>query len=189
MGQFYKAAKAADVATGKLRCMELPGKRIAVFTLNLYVLDSVSGQLWKHESSDGVSFGSATPYLATPLAANTARSLAVDGDVWIVTSASEIMRFRRNPLVTTAGRVDFTPRWQGEPPHPTAIQAIASQTNIYVLDAVGRTIVQLARDGRELLRIPLSTTLGEATAFYVSEASRMAYTLHGSKIVATALDR
>src|SRR5205823_359639 len=133
---------------------------IAVFTLNLYVLDTASGQLWKHESNDGVSFGGATPYLAAPLAANTARSLAVDGDVWIVTSASEIMRFRRNPLVTTAGRVDFTPRWQGEPPHPTAIQAVASQTNIYVLDAVGRTIVQLARDGRELLRIPLSTTLG-----------------------------
>ena len=162
---------------------------VAVFTLNLYVLDAASGQLWKHESSDGVSFGAATPYLATSLAANTARSLAVDGDVWIVTSGSEIIRFRRNPLVTTAGRVDFTPKWQGEPAHPSAIQAVAGQTNIYVLDAVGRTIVQLARDGRELLRLPLSPTLPEATAFYVSEASRMAYTLHGSKIVATSLDR
>lgn len=162
---------------------------IAVFTLNLYVLDAASGQLWKHESSDGVSFGAATPYLDKAIAANTARSLAVDGDVWIVTSTSEILRYRRNPLVTTASRVDFTARWNGDAPHPTAIQAVSGQTNIYILDAIGRTITQLSRDGRELLRIGLPTTLDAASAFYVSEASRVAYTVHGSKIVATALDK
>ncbi len=162
---------------------------IAVFTSNLYVLDSASGQLWKHESSDGITFGKGSGYLATPVAPNIARSLAIDGDVWIVTSTSDILRFRRNPLVTTASRIDFAPRWQGDAPHPAAIQAVSGQTNIYVLDPVGRTIVQLSRDGRELLRIPLPPTLPEATAFYVSEASRVAYTVHGSKIVATSLDR
>ena len=162
---------------------------IAVFTLNLYVLDSASGQLWKHESNDGVSFGAATPYLDKAIAASTAKSLAVDGDVWIVTNTSDILRYRRNPLVTTASRVDFTPRWNGDAPHPTAIQAVQGQTNIYVLDSVGRTITQMSRDGRELLRIALPTTLEEATAFYVSEASRVAYTVHGSKIVATPLDK
>lgn len=162
---------------------------VAVFTSNLYVLDTASGQLWKHESSDGATFGKGAGYLAAAVPANTARSLAIDGDVWIVTSTSEILRFRRNPLVTTASRVDFTPRWQGDAPHPAAIQAVSGQTNIYVLDPVGRTVVQLSRDGRELLRIPLPPTLPEASAFYVSEASRVAYTVHGSKIVATNLDR
>ena len=162
---------------------------IAVFTLNLYVLDATSGQLWKHESSDGATFGTATPYLDAPLAPNTARSLAVDGDVWIVTSNADIVRYRRNPLVTTAARVDFTPRWTGAAPHPTAIQAISAQAAIYVLDAPGHMVVQLGRDGRELLRVPLPTTLPPATTFYVSESSRVAYTVHGSKIVATSLDR
>jgi hypothetical protein len=162
---------------------------LAVFTDNLYVLDSASGQLWKHESLDGVSFGKAGAYLATALPADSARSLAVDGDVWIVTSAGEIVRFRRNPLVTTASRVDFIPRWSGEAPHPTTVQAISGQTNIYVLDAPGRLVVQMSRDGRELTRVALPTTLPPATAFYVSEASRIAYTVHGAKIVATSLDR
>ena len=162
---------------------------IAVFTENLYVLDSAGGQLWKHESIDGVTFGKAGAYLATALPANTAQSLAVDGDVWIVTSAGDIVRFRRNPLVTTASRVDFIPRWQGAAPHPTAVQAISGQTNIYVLDAPGKLVVQMTRDGRELARVALPATLPEATAFYVSEASRIAYTVHGSKIVATSLDR
>lgn len=162
---------------------------LAVFTDNLYVLDSANGQLWKHESLDGVNFGKAAAYLAAALAADTARSLAVDGDVWIVTSTGEIARFRRNPLVTTASRVDFTPRWQGQPPHPTAVQAISGQTNIYVLDAAGKLVIQMTRDGRELARVSLPATLPAATSFYVSEASRVAYTLHGSKIVATGLDR
>jgi len=162
---------------------------LAVFTDNLYVLDSASGQLWKHESIDGVSFGKAGAYLATALPADSARSLAVDGDVWIVTSTGEIARFRRNPLVTTASRVDFIPRWSGAAPHPTTVQAISGQSNIYVLDAPGRLVVQMSRDGRELVRIALPATLPPATAFYVSEASRIAYTLHGSKIVATSLDR
>jgi hypothetical protein len=162
---------------------------IAVFTSNLYVLDSAAGQLWKHESSDALTFGKATAYLAAPLAPNAALSLAIDGDVWIVTTASEIQRFRRNPLVTTVARVDFTPRWIGDAIHPIAIQAVSTQTNIYLLDAAAHTIVQMAKDGRELLRMNLPATLPQATAFYVSEVSRVAYTLHGSKIVATSLDR
>ena len=162
---------------------------IAVFTANLYVLDAASGQLWKHESDNGATFGPASAYLAAAVPANAAQSLAVDGDVWIVTNTGEILRFRRNPLVTTAARIDFTPRWQGEAPKPSAVQAVAGQTNIYVLDAAGRKIVQLARDGRELLRIDLPATLPPPSAFYVSEVSRVAYTIHGSKVVATSLDR
>jgi len=161
----------------------------AVFTQNLYVLDSASGQLWKHESPDSVAFAKGTAYLATPLPPNTAVSLAIDGDVWIVTTTNEIQRFRRNPLALTASRIDFAPKWQGEAVRPNAIQAVNGQTNIYALDAASRVVVQLSRDGRELLRVPLPPTLTQATSFYVSEGSRVAYTVHGSKIVATSLDR
>ena len=33
MGQFFKAARAADVASGKLQTIELQGRRIALFSL------------------------------------------------------------------------------------------------------------------------------------------------------------
>ncbi len=162
---------------------------ISVFTANLYVLDAATGQVWKHESADGMRFAGAISYLATALPPNTARSLAVDGDVWIVNSAAEILRFRRNPLATTAVRIDFAPRWQSEAARPSAIQAVTGQSNLYVLDGPGRKVIQLSRDGRELARVALSATLPEPTAFFVSEVSRVAYTMHGSKIVATSLDR
>src|SRR5207247_9048512 len=87
---------------------------IAVFTQNLYVRDAASGQLWKHESPDALSSTRGTAYLATPLVPNTAASLAIDGDVWIVTTTNELQRFRRNPLGLAAGRVVFATTWQGE---------------------------------------------------------------------------
>ena len=162
---------------------------IAVFTNNLYVLDSETGQLWKHESNDGAQFRQAIGYLSTPLAPNTARALAIDGDVWIVTSAGDVQRFRRNALVTTAARIEFVPRWEGTAPRANGIQAIDAQRSIYVLDSVGKLVVQLTREGREIARFALPPGLPPASGFYVSESLQVAYTLHGTKIVATSIAR
>lgn len=162
---------------------------IAVFASNLYVLDSETGQLWKHESNDGAQFRPAIGYLSTPLAPNTARALAVDGDVWIVTSAGDLQRFRRSPLVTTAARIDFVPRWAGTAPRANGIQAIDTQRSIYLLDSGGKLVVQLTRDGREVARFALPPELPPAASFYVSESLQVAYTLHGTKIVATSIAR
>ncbi|HEV8670877.1 MAG TPA: hypothetical protein VGS01_09090 [Candidatus Limnocylindria bacterium] len=162
---------------------------IAFFASNLYVLDSETGQLWKHESNDGVRFGPPIGYLATALAPNTVRALAVDGDVWIVTAAGEVQRFRRNPFVTTASRIDFVPRWEGTAPRANGIQALDAQRSIYVLDSGGKLVVQLTRDGRELARFALPPGLPPAASFYVSESLQVVYTLHGTKIVATSIAR
>src|SRR3989441_339263 len=109
----------------------------AVFVFNLYVLDATSGQVWKHASRDGANFERGQGYLAEPLAAGTGRSLAIDQDIWIVTTQGEILRFRRLTQSFTATRVDFVPRWRGDPVKPTAVQAIDVQRSIYFLDAPG----------------------------------------------------
>lgn len=162
---------------------------IASFVGNLYILDGQSGQLWKYEDAGGGKLGPATAYLAQALQPNTVRSVAVDGAVWIAATNGDILRFRRTGVATTAVREDFVPRWQGEPAQATAIQAIEGQRSIYLLDAPGRRIVQLGRDGREIARFTLPAGLPPATAFYVSETQRIAYTAHGSKIAATDLGR
>jgi hypothetical protein len=189
-GKLWRAAgdQLADVTPGDRAKWKAPAA-IAVFTDNLYVLDSETGQLWKHESNDGAQFRPAIGYLSTPLAPNSARALAVDGDVWIVTSAGEVQRYRRNPLLTTAARIEFVPRWEGTAPHANGIQAIDSQRSIYILDSVGKLVVQLTRDGRELARFALPPGLPPAASFYVSESLGVAYTLHGTKIAATSIAR
>ena len=159
----------------------------AVFVANLYVLDATSGQVWKHESFPGTGFQRAVAYLTDPMPTGIGRSIAVDQDIWIVTTQGDILRFRRLTTSFTASRVDFVPRWAGPAVKPTAIQAIDVQRAIYVLDAPNRIVVQLSRDGGEMARFALPTNLPEPSAFYVSEGSRTIFTIHGSKVVATEL--
>jgi hypothetical protein len=159
----------------------------AVFVANLYVLDGTSGQVWKHESFPGTSFLRAQAYLTEPIPTGLGRSIAVDQDIWIVTTQGEILRFRRLTTSFTASRVDFVPRWTGAPVKPTAVQAIDVQRSIYFLDATSKVVVQMSRDGGELARFALPSNLPEPMAFYVSEGSRTIYTIHGSKVVATEL--
>ena len=164
--------------------------QLAVFGTNVYVLVPATGALLKYESADGRTFDKGIAYLPEPLPANAATSLAVNGDVWIVNTAGEILRYRRDPLKTTVIRVDFTPRWAAAGAvHATAIQALDTQQSIYVLDAPGKVIVELTADGREVARYALPPALPPAGAFYVSEASGTAYTLHGTKLVATSIRR
>jgi len=161
---------------------------LASFTGTLYVLDATSGQIWRHEEDRG-SYLAADPVLAQPFAPGALTSFAVDGSVWVTTTAGDVGLFKRVGLATTATKADFTIKWLGDPVKATAIQAIDSQGSIYLLDAPGRRIVQLGRDGREVARFDLPPDLPPPTAFFVSEGQRIAYTAHGSKIAATDLSR
>ena len=158
------------------------------FSGNLYVLDAASGQIWRHEEDRG-KYLAAEGVLGQALAPNTISSFAVDGSFWITTSGGDVGLFKRVGLSTTATKADFVVRWTGEPVKASAIQAIDSQRNIYLLDAVGRRLVQITRDGREVARFDLPKDLPPPTAFFVSEGQRIAYTAHGSKIAATDLSR
>jgi len=160
---------------------------LSVFVANLYILDATSGQVWKHESFPGTPFQRAVAYLTEPIAPGTGRSLAVDQDIWIVTTQGDILRFRRLTTSFTASRVDFVPRWTGAPIKPTAVQAIDVQRAVYFLDAPNKVVVQMARDGGEMARFVLPANLPAPSAFYVSEGLRTIYTIHGSKVVATEL--
>ena len=162
---------------------------LAMFVGNLYVLDTVSGQLWKHEPARSGRFGTAVPFIAAPLQPNTARSVAVDGDVWIVTVTGEVLRLRRQGLATAAARLEFTARWDGLPATPVAIQALESQRSLYVLDAEGRRVIRMTRDGRETARFSLPADLPPAAAFYVSEGQQLAYTMHAGKLATTSIAR
>ena len=160
---------------------------MAVFVANLYILDGTSGQVWKHESFPGTPFQKAVGYLTEPIPTGTGRSLAVDQDIWIVTTQGDILRFRRLTTSFTASRVDFVPRWTGAGVKPTSVQAIDVQRAIYFLDAPNKVVVQMSRDGGELARYALPSNLPAPSAFYVSEGLRTIYSIHGSKVVATEL--
>ena len=156
--------------------------------VNVYVLDPEAGQVWRYEEVSGRLAGP-IGFLPEALPSGTATAVAVDGDIWVLTSDGTVHRYRRQGLAPTLTRLPFQPRWLGEPARATGLQAIDSQTFIWLLDAPARNVVQIARDGREIARFRLPERLSEPTAFFVSEGQGLAYTVHGSKIAATPVTR
>lgn len=162
---------------------------LATFGGNVYVLDGDAGQLWRYEPAPRGGFQAPAGFLPSPLPSGAARAVAVDGDIWILTSSGEIQRYRRQGVDATLTRLPFVPRWSGAQPRAVALQGLESQRFLWLLDAPARQVVQLARDGREIARFALPERLPEPTAFFVSEWQRIAYTVHGSKIAATDIIR
>ncbi len=162
----------------------------AVFSSNLYVLDRASGQVWKYEPSSDGQYGSpAIAYLERALAPGTARSLAVDGDIWIVNAGGQLLRFKRGSGAT-AGQLEFAIRWRGEPAHADAIQAKEGQgRKLWLLDSAARRVIQLAKDGAEEARIALPAELPEPSGFVVIEELGQVVTLHGTRLARTDLAR
>jgi hypothetical protein len=161
---------------------------LATFAGNVYILDGPSGQLWRYEPDFQGKLDGPVPFLPAPLPADAARGLAVDGDIWILTSSGELQRYRRQGLDRALTRLPFEPRWTS-PPRLVRVQAIETQRWLWLLDASSKTVIQLGRDGREIARFPLPQRLAEPTAFFVSEGQQVAYTVHGSKIAATDVSR
>jgi len=163
---------------------------VAVFSQNVYVLDGPSGQVWKYEpSADGQYSSPAIAFLDRPLAPGTARSIAVDGDVWVVTTDGKLHRYHRQSG-QTASELDVAIRWQGNPAHVDAVQAKEGQgRKLWILDAAARRVVQIAKDGVEEARIALPAELPPPSAFIVVEESGYIVTLHGTRLARTDLPR
>lgn len=163
--------------------------RVGTFGDNVYILDPLAGQLWRYEPDFRGVLTGPTASLPAALPPETLRGMAVDGDVWLLTSGGEVQRYRRQGFQPTLTRLPLTLTWLGTPIKPTHIQAIESQRSIWLLDAPARTVVQMTRDGREIARFKVPSRLPDASAFFVSEGQRIAYTIHGSKVAATDITR
>ncbi len=162
---------------------------LATFAGNVYVLDAQSGQVWRYEPDFAGVLRGPVGFLPAALPAGSARQLAVDGDIWVLTSSGEVQRYRRQGVDPVLTRLPFTLQWRSTPLTPTHIQALESQHSIWLLDANAKVVVQVTRDGREIARWTLPQRLPPPTSFFVSETQDLAYTVHGSKIATTDLAR
>jgi hypothetical protein len=183
-------------AAGKVTRVDLPGTEtwktvtdLATYFGNLYVLDGASGQIWRYEPDRQGKLQGPVPFLPEPLPAEPARAIEADGDLWVLTSDGTVQRYRRQGIDPVLTRLPFEPRWNGAAPRATAIQALETQRWLWLLDAAARTLIQVGRDGREIDRFELPERLAEPSALFVSEGQQVAYTVHGSKVVATSIAR
>ncbi len=112
---------------------------------NLYVLDTEKSRIWKYVATEtGSGFSEIREYLNPDTLPDfsQATSMAIDGSVWVGTTAGRLMRF-------TQGREDtFVP--QGVEPGIGSSIAVYTDDRtkyVYVLEPSGKRVIVLDKDG------------------------------------------
>jgi hypothetical protein len=120
-------------------------RAVASFLGNVYLLDATKNQVWKYvPAGDGYS-KQAAPYLPanSSIGFSQAVALAVDGDVWVLTSGGSIVRFRGGQ------RVPFDISGLDTPlKSPVAIYTRPEIDSVYIADAGNRRLVEIDKNGR-----------------------------------------
>ena len=144
-------------------------KDVAQFVVvanSMYVLDKTSAQVWRYQLVVG-GFAAPVALLDQPVP-GTPRSLAVDSDIWIVTTDAQVLRYHINAGATTASRVPFDIHWTADAALPIDLQVRDGDSRLFLLDDRARRFIVVDRDGREIARIATAPELPRPIAFAIS---------------------
>lgn len=165
---------------------------MTTFGGNIYLLDTEKSRIWKYIAIDKTASGSAEirsgfsdlkEYLNpdTLPDLHNARSLAIDGSVWLGTSDGKILRF-------TQGKEDTFVISGIEPALGQSLMVYTDDTanNIYVLDADNKRVVVMDKDGMYLSAYVWKTDL-KPSALVVSEKNNIILLLVDGKLYSIPL--
>jgi len=145
---------------------------LGIYYGNIYVLDKTTGQILKFVQSNGFS---KTNYFDTPPSLSDAKSLTIDGSIWILLQ-SNIEKFtkgKQDPLSLSGLDNAFS--------NPTRVFTSVDINNLYVLDNGNQRIIVFDKNGLYKAQYKASV-LKDAKDFEVLESSNKIYVLSGGKV-------
>ena len=121
-------------------------KSLALFTTNIYLLDSEGGSIWKHsKNDDGYSKG--TSYLTKqPISLKAAVDISIDGDVYVLKADGTVVKIKKS--------VEDTEYKIGEIPTPDSTIKTAEKINtsvdsnsIFIFDKGANRVLEFTKTG------------------------------------------
>ncbi len=154
---------------------------LAAFSGNIYLLDRGNGDIYRYQSSEG-GFGSRRRWLGSGVFPDfsSARSLTIDGDIWVLTTDS-VLRFRRGVSENfriSGLDVPFT--------DPIAIFTESDSERVFVLDR-GNTRVVVFDKGGEYRSQYLWEGIASVSDMVVHEEEGKIFLLSGKLIYSIPL--
>ncbi|MBI2444343.1 MAG: hypothetical protein HYV42_03840 [Candidatus Magasanikbacteria bacterium] len=146
-----------------------------VYNRRLYSISAGSKQIYRHDRTTA-GFTPGAPWLKlTPPALDSAIEMAIDGDVFLLTRAGEILKF-------SGGLAQpFTPLFNPGASAPRGLYTYTDLNYLYLLDAAPPRLIILAKDGR--LKTQLTAPVFAApAAFVVDEPNKTAYVVDGETL-------
>lgn len=152
---------------------------LAVYFGNLYLLAPSKNQIFKLSSLEG-GFSLPQSWIEDSADLTSSVSLAIDGSIYVLTSAGEIKKFEKGAWVS-----DFEVRGLDKPiKDPAKIFTTVDSENLYVLDSGGRRVVVIKKTGYYAQQYVYEgdRAFKDVKDFFVDEEAGLIYLLDGTKI-------
>ncbi|MFH0780251.1 MAG: hypothetical protein V1928_05375 [Parcubacteria group bacterium] len=161
--------------------IDLAGAGVSAMSLynqSLYFLDSARGELLKARPG-AAGFGSGQAWIKNRKGADLSQAigLALDGNIYVLTSAGKIYKFYAGNLVD----FNLSPV---DPPISDARKIVAGLdlNYIYILDKAGKRIVAIDKTGKFAKQFSFDSLLGGIADFQVDEKSNVISFIAGNKV-------
>jgi hypothetical protein len=155
---------------------------LAIYNQKLYILDPRDGQIFRHmETLTG--FGSGVNWLRETVGIGNAKSLAIDGAIYLGTDDGKILEF------AVGKQVAFTPEVLPALSSEIKLWTSAESSFLYVLEPAAKRLVVLDKNGK-LITQYFSEKFDNLKDFAIAEKEKKIYLLSGDfvyEIAATHL--
>ncbi|MFZ5364466.1 MAG: hypothetical protein ACOZAG_03215 [Patescibacteria group bacterium] len=147
---------------------------IAVYNQKLYVLDPRSGQIFKHVGTPA-GFGAGTNWLKETVDIGNAKSLTIDGAIYLGMADGKILEF------SIGKQVDFSPQVDPALSSEIKIWTSAESSFLYALEPASKRLVVLDKNGKLIVQY-FSEKFNNLKDFAVEEKEKKIYLLSGDFI-------
>lgn len=157
----------------------------AFYVGNLYLLDGIIGQIYKHPSGNQ-NFQKGEAYVNSPsIDIKNSRSLAIDGAIYVLKNNGEVIQLQKNKLQDFALKDLPTPYSKIE--NPTKIYTDSDTPSIYILDKARKRIVEFDKAGRYVHQYALPDNFEDIKDFTVSAKAKKIWLLNKGDLYEIAI--
>lgn len=155
---------------------------LTAFKDRLYLLDTTASQIYRYAKS-GNGWGNATNWITEAgINLSDAKSLVVDGSVYILKSDGQIIKLESGKIVDFKINI-IEPKLEA----PTRIKTFDTSKYLYILDPPTKRLVVIDKTGK-LIAQYTSASFTDLKDFIVSEPDKTIYFLAGSSIYGVPAD-
>jgi len=150
---------------------------LATYGNRLYVLDASENQITRH-SRTVAGYSQGEEWILDETSVRDGIDLAIDGDLWVLTSTGKVDKFR------SGSHVDFTLGQATDPlSSPTRIVTNEGDQYLYVLEPAKSRIVQFEKESGDFVKQYTSDAFGTLADVVVNEKGNTAFVLSGDQVL------
>lgn len=151
-----------------------------VYNIKLYTLDRSGNQIYKHNKTQ-TGYDKGTPWVKTTVDLSKAVSLAIDGDMFVLTEDGNIFKFTRGEQQTFT-ITGLEPKLE----KPTKIWTYNEVDQIYIIEPTNKRLVVLDKTGK-LIEQFTAPELVNPTSMVVDIPAKTVYVLDKNKVYSFSL--